>query len=175
MSDGVKISGAGDGGVCRGRDGRRPPAQVPDKTNKTKQTNKQTNKQNKPAQVPAGGPVHRDRRRRVRPHSVAQQCHGEELNAGWEVSAERRNKREGTKKRVKMTLRGFKLDTCERRHALGTRRLRVAPAFARSSQSLQVAVRKKLDLYLFWDFKIWIQIVTHLKVYNRLREQNLDF
>ena len=108
----------------------------------TKQ-NKQTNKQNKPAQVPAGGPVHRDRRRRVRPHSVAQQCHGEELNAGWEVSAERQNKREGTKKRVKMTLRGFKLDTCERRHALGTRRLRVAPAFARSSQSLQVAARTK--------------------------------
>ena len=44
VSDGVKISG--DGGVCRGRDGWRPPAQVPDKTNKTKQTNKQTNKTN---------------------------------------------------------------------------------------------------------------------------------
>ena len=109
---------------------------------------KQT-KQNKPAQVPAGGPVHRDRGRRVRPHSVAQQCHGEELNAGWEVSAERQNKREGTKKRVKMTLRGFKLDTCERRHALGTRRLRAAPAFARSSQSLQVAARTLI--YIFFN------------------------
>ena len=36
------------------------------------------------AQVPAGGRVHR-----VRPHSVAQQCHREELDAGREVSAKK--------------------------------------------------------------------------------------
>ena len=58
VSNGVQNSGTGDGGVCRGRHGRRAPVQVP-----------------------AGG-VHR-----VRPHSVAQQCHREELDAGREIPA----------------------------------------------------------------------------------------